>query len=134
MVVVWQKKLGFFGGCRQQLSPHSLWFGRKLYKLRIFFACKRDCSFCPVSSTLIRADKAVQGPLVYLYVSWKNILCTAGKSLSLVKSGWVLSKKNLYLAWLVYWASFWSIIESLKSKELVFLPNALVFPENPRIF
>ena len=66
------KENGLFGGCCQQLCPHSLLFGRKLYKFWIFFACKKDCSFCPVSFTLIRADKAVQGPLVnYKATFWK---------------------------------------------------------------
>ena len=77
------KEKGPFGGYFHNCAHTLCGLTENCTTFQNYFACKNDCSFCHVSSTLIRSGVAVQGPLVYflnilfivtLHIHMKNLL------------------------------------------------------------
>ena len=88
-----------FRGLFRQLMELAAPFPRKMHVLLKKISCINVCWFCPLSSSLIRAGVAVQGPLVYFE-----------------RSGWsVLTPPLLAMLWMVEWSVF---VKSLLSLNL----------------
>ena len=64
------REKGLFGGCFDKCTDTLCLFPEKLHQFWIIFVCNFFVNFVLISSTLIRAGIAVQGPLVYIY-DWR---------------------------------------------------------------